>query len=175
MSDNLMKWNPIEAQSSKNVLNNIGLVSEMSIPLKRFRERSDGIRLPLIRHWCLCKWCQLFDKENQNLNHWKDEVFAFIDDLQSIDIKNGISKKKTLTNMWLNDYDFNNANKVFKIIRGTFRREGIEDESQLMEVSSEFASNGVNGLIDVISNDDINVDEYIEGEFDNPIDFHSEK
>ena len=37
-----------------------------------------------------------------------------------------------------------------------------------MEVSSEFASNGVNGLIDVISNDDINVDEYIEGEFDNP-------
>ena len=101
MSDNLMKWNPLEAQSSKNVLNNLGLVSEMSIPLKRFRERSDGIRLPLIRHWCLCKWCQLFDKENQNLNHWKDEVFAFIDDLQSIDIKNGISKKKTLTNMWL--------------------------------------------------------------------------
>ena len=114
----------------------------------------------------------MFDKENQNLNHWKDEVFAFIDDLQSIDIKNGISKKKTLTNMWLNDYDFNDANKVFKIIRGTFRREGIEDESQLMEVSSEFASNGVNGLIDVISNDDIPVDEYIEGEFDNPIDFN---
>ena len=41
-----------------------------------------------------------------------------------------------------------------------------------MKVSSEFASNGVNGLIDVISNDDIPVDEYIEGEFDNPIDFN---
>ena len=65
--------------------------------------------------------------------------------------------------------------RLFKIIKGTFRREGIENESQLMKVSSEFASNGVNGLINVISNDDIPVDEYIEGEFDNPIDLHSEK
>ena len=50
--------------------------------------------------------------------------------LKFLDIKNGIDKRRTLTRMLVNDYDYNNANMIERIVRGKFVRENISDNNQ---------------------------------------------
>ena len=66
--------------------------------------------------------------------------------------------------MLVNDYDYNNANMIERIIRGKFVRENINDNNQKVRVCTEFSDN-ISGLIDAISMDVIDSDEYIQKTF----------
>ena len=158
------RLNSIIDESVENVLNRIGLINEMAVPLKIYKERVDGLRFQLVENWCLCKWCQLFNPKCENFVHWINELKACINNLKFLDIKNGIDKKKTLIRMLINDYDYNNSNMIERIVRGKFVRENINDINQKKSVCDEFANN-INSLIDVISNDVFDFDEYIQKTF----------
>ena len=138
----------------------------MAVPLKAYKARVDGLRFQLVENWCLCKWCQLFKPECENFVHWITELKSCFDNLKFLDIKNGIDKRRTLTRMLVNDYDYNNANMIERIIRGKFVRENISDNNQKVRVCTEFSDN-INGLIDAISMDAIDSDEYIQNTFNN--------
>jgi len=84
-------------ESVEDVLNRIGIINEMAVPLKTYKTRVDGLRFQLVENWCLCKWCQLFNPECENFAHWITELKACIDNLKFLDIKNGIDKRRTLT------------------------------------------------------------------------------
>ena len=96
----------------------------------------------------------------------KTFVRACIDNLKFLDIKNGIDKRRTLTRMLVNDYDYNNANMIERIVRGKFVRENISDNNQKVRVCTDFSDN-ISGLIDAISMDAIDSDEYIQNTFNN--------
>ena len=151
-------------ESVENTLNRIGLINEMAVPLKAYKERVDGLRFQLVENWCLCKWCQLFKPECENFAHWITELKACIDNLKFIDIKNGIDKRRTLTRMLINDYDYNNSNMIERIVRGKFVKENINDNNQKARVCAEFADS-IRSLIDVISVDAIDFDEYAQKTF----------
>jgi len=138
----------------------------MVVPLKDYRARVDALRFQLVENWCLCKWCQLFNPECENFTHWKVELRACINNLKFLDIKNGIDKRKTLTRMLIDDYDYNSANMIERIIRGKFVLENITNNVQKVKVCTEFADN-INGLIDAISIEAIDTDEYIQSTFQN--------
>lgn len=153
-------------ETVNDVLNRIGMINEMAVPLKTYRARVDGLRFQLVENWCLCKWCQLFNPECENFAHWITELKACINNLKFLDIKNGIDKRRTLIRMLVTDYDYNNANMIERIIRGKFVRESITDNTQKVQVCTAFADN-INGLIDAISMDTIDSDEYIQNTFKN--------
>ena len=88
------RLNSIIDESVENVLNRIGLINEMAVPLKIYKERVDGLRFQLVENWCLCKWCQLFNPKCENFVHWINELKVCINNLKFLDIKNGIDKKK---------------------------------------------------------------------------------
>ena len=146
-------------ESVEDVLNRIGIINEMVVPLKAYKARVDGLRFQLVE-----KWCQLFNSESENFAHWITELKACIDNLKFLDIKNGIDKRRTLTRMLVNDYDYNNANMIERIVRGKFVRENISDNNQKVRVCTEFSGN-ISGLIDAISMDAIDSDEYIQNTF----------
>lgn len=160
------KLNEIINETVENVLNRIGIINEMAVPLKIYKSRVDGLRFQLVENWCLCKWCQLFNPECENFAHWITELKACINNLKFLDIKNGIDKRKTLINMLVSDYDYNNANMIERIVRGKFARENVNDIHQKLCVCSEFADN-INALIDAISTDSIDTDDYIRNIFGN--------
>ena len=151
-------------ESVENVLKRVGLINEMAVPLKAYKKRVDGLRFQLVENWCLCKWCQLFNPECENFAHWIAELKACIDNLKFLDIKNGINKRKILTKMLVNDYDYDSANMIERIVRGKFVRENISDNDQKVRVCIEFADH-INELIDAISLDVIDTDEYIQKAF----------
>lgn len=153
-------------ESVEDVLNRIGKINEKSVPLRVYKARVDGLRFQLVENWCLCKWCQLFNPSCKNYSYWITELKACIDNLKFIAIQNGIDKRKTLKQMLVNDYDNDDANMIERIVRGKFVRENISDKYQKVRVCIEFADN-ITGLIDAISIDTIDSDEYIHNTFNN--------
>lgn len=117
-----------------------------------------------MENWCLCKWCQLFNPECENFAHWASELKLCINNLKFLDIKNGIDKKRILTRMLVTDYDYDKTNMIERIVRDKFSEENINDNHQKVCVCAEFADN-INSLIDVISIDAIDPDEYLERTF----------
>lgn len=165
-SSDLIERYIVYLRKKYNIQNAEGIINEMAVPLKVYKTRVDGLRFQLVENWCLCKWCQLFNPECENFAHWITELKTCIDNLKFLDIKNGIDKRRTLTRMLVNDYDYNDANMIERIVRGKFVRENISDNIQKVRVCIEFADN-INGLIDAISLDAIDSDEYIQNTFNN--------
>lgn len=140
------------------------LIFEMAIPLKDYKNRVDGLRFQLVENWCLCKYCSLFDQDNPNFNHWKVELRAAIKNLKMVDIKNDIDKHKTITKMLIDDYDYSDYHMILRIIDDKFDDEHINDWFKKERVSIEFSKN-VNELIDVISNNDFKINDYMNKKF----------
>lgn len=153
-------------ETVEDVLNRIGMVNEMAVRLKDYKQRVDGLRFPMVENWCLAKWCQLFDPECENFQHWINELKVCMDNLKYLDIKNGIDKRKTLIKMLVNDYDYDNVNMIERIIRGKFAKENITDINQKITVCKEFADD-ITNLIDAISIDSIEIEHYLEQTFIN--------
>ena len=136
----------------------------MAVALKTYIARVNGLRFQLVENWCLCKWCQLFNSECENFAHWITELKDCIDNLKFLDIQNGIDKRRTLIKMLVTDYDYDNANMIERIIRGKFVRENLTGNTQKIQVCTAFADN-IMGLIDAISMEAIDSDEYIQNTF----------
>ena len=137
---------------------------EMAIPLKNYKERVDGIRLQLVENWCLCKYCQIYDTQNKNYNHWIIELRAHMDNIKSLNIKQG-DKLKTLKKMFIDDYDFDDNNTIYRIIIGKFQRENITNINVISSICNEF-TNSVNIFIDALGIDSIITDNYLNDTFD---------
>lgn len=151
-------------ETVNDVLNRIGVINEMAVPLKAYRERVDALRFQLVENWCLCKYCQLFNPECKDFAHWMVELRACINNLKLVDIKNEIDKRRTLTRMLIDDYDYNKTNMIVRIINDKFDSENIMDNNQRAKVASAFAD-GIQDLIDVISIDTISTNSYIQSTF----------
>ena len=142
------------------------LKNKITIPLETYKARIDGLRFELVENWCLCKYYQLFNSKNVKFAHWITELKTCINSLKFLDIKDGIDKRRILIRMLVNDYDYDSANMIERIVRGKFVRENINDNNQKVLVCTEFTDN-INGLIDVISMGAIDSDEYIQNTFYN--------
>lgn len=153
-------------ETVNDVLNRIGVMNEMAVPLKIYRARVDGLRFQLVENWCLCKYCQLFNPECENFAHWLKELKACINNLKFLDIKNGIDKRRTLTLMLIDDYDYDKTNMIVRIINDKFDSENINNNIQRARVASAFAD-GIQNLIEVISVDTISTNSYIQTTFQN--------
>ena len=140
------------------------VLNEMAEPLKKYVKRIESIRFQLAENWCLCKYCQLYSKDNPNFAHWITELRPCIQYLKFVDINNGIDKKRTLQRILVGQYDFNSADMIKRIIEDKFSDEKINDPAIISIVSNELA-NGINDLIEAISNNNITINSYVQTTF----------
>ena len=140
------------------------VLSEMAEPLKKYVKRIESIRFQLAENWCLCKYCQLYSKDNPNFAHWITELRPCIQYLKFVDINNGIDKKRTLQRILVGQYDFNSADMIKRIVEDKFSDENINDPTIISTVSNELAKS-IDGLIEAISNNNITINSYVQTTF----------
>ena len=139
------KWIPLNETVSETI-SRIGLVYEMALPLKKFKQYVIGLRKQIVENWCLCKYCQIFDKDNRNFSHWRDELYAAIDAINDIKLKNGMSKESALTEVLIDAYEYDSFETVKGVIKRKFSVENLNSNEILDSVSNEFSSKII-GLI----------------------------
>jgi len=128
------------------------MMNEMAMPLKVYIRKIDFCMHELVENWCLCKWCQLFDPENINFNHWRKELRAFINQLKDPVIKNNIDKKKHLQKWLVEYYELDNKTMVYRLIKDKFADEHIVNQKQTIDVAQAFAK-CIDSLITLIADD----------------------
>ena len=48
-------------ESVFDTMTRLGIVNEMSLPIKDYERKVHGMAWQLVENWCLCKYCQMFD------------------------------------------------------------------------------------------------------------------
>lgn len=105
---------------------NKGYITEMALHKKDFVSLLLDLKDQLIENWCLCAYCSLHDKENDNFDHWCVEFMSYANKIKRCNLKSG-DKQKVIFEMYINKYDINTVNMVYRIIRGKFNREQIDE------------------------------------------------
>lgn len=128
--------------------------------LKDFMNKVDTLCIQIIENWCLCKYCSLFDNDNLNFKRWQTELSAYIKLLKPIKLKRNTDKTKAVKKIFVDNYEYNDAETIFYIINSKFTREGIMDIGIRKRVSEEFA-NSIYELISELCDASSLVDDYI--------------
>lgn len=139
-------------------LYNKGYITEMALHKKDFVSLLLDLKDRLIENWCLCAYCSLYDKTNDNFDHWCVEFMSYANKIKRCNIKGG-SKEKVIFDTYINNYDINTANMIFRIIRGKFNREQIDENLTIM--ISEICAQNASLIVNFLSNDEYESEEYI--------------
>ena len=131
----------------------------MAISLEEYKIRVDRARLHLVGNWCLCKYCELYDSSNPNFEDWAEALLYCFNDIKSLNVSDG-NKLNTLKQMLIEEYNFNDASTIHRIIADIFYREGICSDNQIHCVSERFAES-IDDFITALGDDRIIAYKYI--------------
>lgn len=153
-SEEQIRWRRIIDEKVSFVEHGVPLLlTKMSVSVRYFKDKIESLSDQLIENWCLCKYCQMFEPDNQNFNHWKNELYAVLHAFGNFKLKSG-NKSKIMRRVLIDEYEFNTIEQVRKVIRDKFHVEKFPvDGNEIESVASEFA-NEIENIIDVVSNGD---------------------
>lgn len=145
-------------ETAEEFLTNMNFLNEMSLTLKEYKRRLEFLRCQIVENWCLCKWCQLYDPKCSIFNHWSNELKAYIKSLKFLKVKAGDKRKATEQTIEL--CDLNVESMIALIIKSKFNTENIMNEKERFYVCKAFVNN-IDYLVDVLTDDDYIIDEYM--------------
>lgn len=140
-----------------------GIINEMAFKKKDFIRHIASLRIQLLENWCLCAYCCMYDKMNDNFHRWETEFIAHADNIKASKLKDG-DKFKIISQTYLDNFDLNDPSMIHQIIRGKFKRECIEDSCA--DAISQICAKETIGLIKFLSNDNYSSDEYVARTFE---------
>ena len=132
-----IKWMPL-IESVHETIARIGLIQEMALPMKKYKQYIIGMRKQIAENWCLCKYCQMFDPSNYNFNHWRGELYAALDGVNDIHFNKFILKMSALTEVMNDAYEYDTKIAVKKSIKSKFKIYNFDFYSIMDAVSGEF-------------------------------------
>ena len=164
MSDKKDKVWLLIHESVFDTMTRLGIVNEMSLPIKDYERKVHGMAWQLVENWCLCKYCHMFDQDNITYHHWSTELDGCLRAINGLKLKNGMNRLKTLNRVLLGYCDFDNVDSVVEAINEKFNNESITDKDDILSVASEFVD-GIGKLINVLDGDRSNITPYMVNEF----------
>lgn len=132
-------------------------VLEQAQRLKDFREKIHGHFTQILQNWALIEASRLFGKNEQTVNHWKEELLTQCDEFIDTELKSG-NKKKTLEKLLIDGLEYDNPDNVYKKIFKKFEKENLTKQ-QAKEIANILAER-IEEVINVISSD--YADEWVE-------------
>jgi hypothetical protein len=141
------------------------IINEMALSLKDYKNKVESLRVQIVQNWCLCEYCYKYDYDNPNYNHWVVELKAYLERIKFYNIKGNANKEKVLAKVLIDECDLDMPSMIENIIRGKFKKEGINDKNIIGDICNAFANN-IDNIISMLSNDEATVDDYLYAMFD---------
>lgn len=149
-------------ETVSDMLNNIDISNNnKTITVKEYKQNVDALRFQLVETYCLSKYYQLFNPKSNDFKYWIKELTYCINSLKTNDIKK--DKRTILRKMLIDDYDYNNANMILRIIDDKFNSENINDNNTQKIIVAKAFTDDIQNIIDIIADDnkDVNIKEKI--------------
>ena len=141
------------------------LVFEMAYSRKELKNSFDDILDQIIENWCLVKYCSLYYVQNNNKNHWVNELTAHMYNILKRQLKNGgeDAKLQLLKSVAYDQKEYTTAAAIKRCIRFKFKKENIQITDELCSACIE----DLETILELISKRDTeenyeNIDTYIE-------------
>ena len=148
----------------KNIIDYIyeSQINEMSISLSEYSFKVENRIVQIIENWCLIKLCDLYPKESLsiNRNHWCSELKSYITYIRKLKIKHG-NKDKIIKKLFIKEMDLDIPSEVCDIIRDKLKK---EDLLKYINIISIECSNNINQICELLYNENIDIDDYLNGE-----------
>lgn len=127
-------------------------IFEMAYDRKEIKKRVEGLINQIIENWCLIKYCTLYDNENKNKYHWKQELKTHLYNIYEMKIKGGNAKTKynLISEIIYDKKEITTSSKISSIIRIKFRKENIIILNDICDLCIE----DLNYIIELISNNE---------------------
>ena len=111
-------------------------IFEMAHDRKQIRNKVEGLHGQIIENWCLVKYCSLYDNDNINKNHWKNELITHLKSIYKLTLKDGnkYSKFKLIYTILIEEYEITTAKKIEQEIYRKFKKENIILQKDICEV-----------------------------------------
>ena len=87
------------------------VIFEMAKSHSDLKRDIDGIAEPLFQHWCLVRYCALYDFGNKTKEHWIKEVRSYILKTRSVRTK-GFDKTRLLREWYITKLELNNKQQL---------------------------------------------------------------
>lgn len=124
---------------------------EMAIDRAEYSQLASNMIEQIVENWCLVHYCTLYDIDNINKNHWKQELDAYCYRLFRTITKN--DKQRILEQVWIRDNELNKKEVVIQWMKRKFRIEQIKDRAQQEQICQDFAKQ-IDHIIFLISGKD---------------------
>lgn len=127
-------------------------IFEMAYDRKEIKKRVEALTNQIIENWCLIKYCSLYDKNNTNKYHWKQELKAHLYNIYEMKIKGGNAKTKynLISEIIYAKKEITTSSKISSIIRIKFRKENIIIHNDICDSCIE----NLKYIIELISNNE---------------------
>lgn len=127
-------------------------IFEMAYDRKEIKKHVEALTNQIIENWCLIKYCTLYDSNNRNKYHWKQELKAHLYTIYEMKIKGGNAKTKynLISEIIYDKKEITTSSKISSIIRIKFRKENIVIDNDICDLCIE----NLNNIIELISNNE---------------------
>ena len=127
-------------------------IFEMAYDRKEIKKRVEGLINQIIENWCLVKYCSLYDNNNINKHHWKQELKAHLYNIYEMTLKGGNAKTKynLISEIIYDKKEITTSSKISSIIRIKFRTENISIYKDICDLCID----NLKYIIELISNNE---------------------
>jgi trehalose-6-phosphate synthase len=119
---------------------------EMAYSREQYINNIDNIANQIVENWCLIHYCTLYDSDNENKNHWKQELRAYCKKLLQSIVK--VNKLKATNAAMIDMLELDNPDQIYAIIYDKFEEEHFDIKKDICE---EFAKIGLQKIIYLVS------------------------
>lgn len=121
-------------------------IFEMAYSREQYIDNIDDIADQIVENWCLIRYCTLYDKDNKNKAHWKQELKSYCKKLLRSVVK--VNKLKATQDAMIEMLELDNQKIVEVTIADKFEKENFEIKQ---DICKDFSEYGLQKIIYLVS------------------------
>jgi hypothetical protein len=121
-------------------------IFEMAYSREQYIDNIDDIADQIVENWCLIHYCTLYDKDNKNKAHWKQELKSYCKKLLRSVVK--VNKLKATQDAMIEMLELDNQKIVEVTIADKFEKENFEIKQ---DICKDFSEYGLQKIIYLVS------------------------
>lgn len=139
---------------------NESIIIEMACDKSKFSNLVLSHIPQIVENWCLVYYCNIYDKENINKNHWKIELRTQLLTIIKQKTKH-IDRRKVIIDCFINKFEFDDTKSIYELVYNKlYNKEHISTD--IIYDICKIIKDNINDIIELLLNKEEDIDNSID-------------